>query len=122
MKHMNKGLFDKLKDLKSEQAKWTICRAINTSVQNSESQVGCHAGDVESYQIFKEFFYPIIEDYHAGYKTDGSMEHVTDMDSSKIETELEEETKAKIVSTRIRVARNLSSFPLNTGGTKETRL
>lgn len=50
------------------------------------------------------------------------MEHVTDMDSSKITTELEEATKAKIVSTRIRVARNLSSFPLNTGGTKETRL
>jgi hypothetical protein len=44
------------------------------------------------------------------------------MDSSKIEVSLDEKTKQKIVSTRIRCARNLAFFPLNTGGTKETRL
>ena len=37
MKHLTRELFDKLKDLKTESAKWTLCRAINTSVMNSES-------------------------------------------------------------------------------------
>ena len=44
------------------------------------------------------------------------------MDSSKIDVQLDEQAKKKIVSTRVRCARNLSMFPLNTGGTKETRL
>merc|ERR1719210_2177129 len=43
------------------------------------------------------------------------------MDPSKIATELSETAKAKIVSTRIRIARNLASFPLNPGGSKESR-
>jgi len=40
----------------------------------------------------------------------------------KIGVELTEEAKAKIVSTRIRVARNLAMFPLNPGGTQESRV
>ena len=44
------------------------------------------------------------------------------MDSSKIDVKLDKKAKRKIVSTRIRCARNLSFFPLNTGGTKETRI
>ena len=50
------------------------------------------------------------------------MKHITDMDSSKIKTELEKTALDKIITTRIRVARNLSFFPLNPAGTKETRL
>ena len=42
-------------------------------------------------------------------------------DPSKITNTLAETTKAKIISTRIRVARNLSMFPLNPGGTGDTR-
>ena len=84
--------------------------------------MGCHAGDLESYQVFSEFFNKVIESYHKGYKADGSMKHITDMDANKITTNLEDSTKNKIVSTRIRVARNLSLYPLNAGGTKETRM
>ena len=62
---------------------------------NPESQVGCHAGDLESYRVFSKLFNPIIEDYHKGYKTDGSMKHITDMDSSKIGVKLEENAKKK---------------------------
>jgi len=72
--------------------------------------------------VFSKLFNPIIEDYHKGYKTDGSMKHITDMDSSKIGVKLGDDVMKKIVSTRIRCARNLSFFPLNTGGSKETRL
>jgi protein-arginine kinase len=50
------------------------------------------------------------------------MKHTTDIDSSKIQTKLTESTINKVISTRIRCARNLSMFPLNTVGTKETRI
>jgi creatine kinase len=67
---------------------WTIARAINTGTCYPTSFVGCHAGDLESYDLFKELFNPVIEGYHVGYKVDGTMKHVTDMDSHKIKTEL----------------------------------
>ena len=53
---------------------------------------------------------------------DGSMKHTTDIDSSKIQVKLEKTALDKIVSTRIRCARNLKMFPLNTVGTKQTRI
>ena len=78
------------------------------------SFVGCHAGDHESYTVFQELFNPVIEGYHKGFKI-GVNTHVTDMDVAKITTDLTDLAKSKIVSTRIRVARNLSFFPLNPG-------
>jgi len=40
------------------------------------------------------------------------------MDPSKISIDLSESAKAKVISTRIRVGRNLAAYPLNPGGTK----
>ena len=100
------------------------------------SFVGCHAGDLESYTLYKELFHPgecvgelearsdsnaVIEGYHKGFKV-GETKHITDMDVNKITTDLTDSAKSKVISTRIRVARNLAAFPLNPGGTKETRL
>ena len=118
---MTPELFEKLKDVKTPTAGWTIARAINTGTCYSTSFVGCHAGDPESYSIYKELFHPVIEKYHKGYKLDGSMMHITDMDPTKITSELTDSAKSKIVSTRIRVARNLNFFPLNPGGSIDTR-
>ena len=120
-KNMTKEKFEKLKDVKTVSG-WTLARAINTGTMYPTSFVGCHAGDLESYELFKELFNPVIEGYHKGYKMDGSMKHITDMDSSKIKTELEQTALGKIITTRIRMARNLSFFPLNPAGTKQTRL
>lgn len=114
---MNKELFEKLKTVKTPSG-WTISRAINTGTCYPSSFVGCHAGDLESFTSFKELFYPVIEAYHVGYKMDGSSKHVTDMDSGKIKVELEKTALDKIITTRIRMARNLSFFPLNPAGTK----
>lgn len=50
------------------------------------------------------------------------MKHVTDMDVNKITVALDMSTRGKIVSTRIRCARNLSFLPLNVLGTKQTRV
>ena len=42
--------------------------------------------------------------------------HQSNLDPSKVQTQLSESAKSKVISTRIRVARNLSMFPLNPGG------
>lgn len=44
------------------------------------------------------------------------------MDPSKITEKLSDAAKSKIISTRIRIARNLAAFPLNPGGSKESRI
>ncbi|XP_065191461.1 arginine kinase-like [Sycon ciliatum] len=122
LKTMNKEMFERFKNHKTAVAGWTIARAINTGIMYPGSFVGCHAGDLESYTDYKELFNPVIEAYHKGFKMDGSCRHVTDLDSSKMQNTLSGSAKGRIISTRIRVARNLSMFPLNPGGTKETRL
>ena len=126
MKFCTPEIWEKYKDMKSSgPAKWTMARAINTGVMHPDSFVGCHAGDRESYDDFREFFYPVIEAYHKGF----SMEKGSDlkgtaserMDPTKITEKLSAAAKAKIISTRIRVARNLAMFPLNPGGSKASR-
>jgi protein-arginine kinase len=119
-------IWEKYKDQTSTgPAKWTLARAINTSAINPTSFVGCHAGDRESYDDFKEFYYPVIEAYHKGFSmTEGSNLEGTPserMDPAKISVELSDTAQSKIISTRIRVARNLAMFPLNPGGTRESR-
>lgn len=118
---MTPEIFEKYKDLKTKSAGWTIARAINTGTCYLSSFVGCHAGDLESYHLYSDLYRPVVEGYHVGYKLDGSMNHVTDMDASKIKIDLTLQAKSKIISTRIRVARNLAFFPLNPGGTRQTR-
>lgn len=116
---MTKELFEKLNQTSS--SGWTIARSINTGVCYPGSFVGCHAGDMDSYKVFKDLFYPVIEKYHVGYKLDGSMKHVTNMDPENIEIDLTNQARAIIVSTRIRCARNLAMYPLNTNGSLITR-
>ncbi len=119
-------VWDKYKDVVSSgPAKWTLARAINTGVMYPDSFVGCHAGDKESYDDFADFFHPVIEDYHSGF----SMKEGSDLqgtpseriDPARITVDLSTSAEDKIVSTRIRLARNLSMFPLNPGGSRESR-
>ena len=118
---MTREKFEALKNHKTRTAGWTIARAMNTGTLYPSSSVGCHAGDHESYRDFSQLFSSVIESYHKGYKLDTD-KHVTDFDGTKIRTDLSEKARSKIISTRIRVARNLDFFPLNPGGTEQSRL
>ena len=64
-----------------------------------------------------ELFDKVIEDYHKHGKNDS---HKSDMDYTKLNCPpFTEEEKAFIVSTRIRVGRNLADFPLGPGISRE---
>ena len=122
-------VWNKYKDkVSSGPAKWTMARAINTGICYPHSFVGCHAGDAESWDDFQDFFYPVIEAYHTGFKMSEGEAILKSLgtpserlDPEKISAQLLPSAQEKIVSTRIRIARNFSAFPLNPGGSIETR-
>eukprot|EP00614_Pseudopedinella_elastica_P009180 CAMPEP_0172589612 /NCGR_PEP_ID=MMETSP1068-20121228/8274_1 /TAXON_ID=35684 /ORGANISM="Pseudopedinella elastica, Strain CCMP716" /LENGTH=232 /DNA_ID=CAMNT_0013385237 /DNA_START=63 /DNA_END=758 /DNA_ORIENTATION=+ len=67
-KFCTQEIWDQYKDtVSSGPAKWTLARAINSGTLYPSSFVGCHAGDRESYDDFRDFFYPVIEAYHKGF-------------------------------------------------------
>ena len=117
-KYLTPEIFNKYKDqVSTGAAKWTIARAINSGTMYPHSFVGCHAGDQESWDDFKDFFYPVIEAYHVGFSMETGQGTGPDgkplpplqgtaqerMDPAKIGVDLSESAKEKIVSTRIRI-------------------
>lgn len=112
-------IFNKYKDTVSTgPAEWTIARTINSGVQNPTSFVGCHVGDMQSYDDFSEFWYPVVEAYHKGFKVNepkrAEISTAERFDVAKL-PKLNENATERIVSTRIRCARNFADWPLNPG-------
>ena len=82
--------------------------------------VGMVAGDVESYEVFKELFDPVIDERHGGHGPDAK--HTSDMDVSKVDTSMWEDWMDSYVrSTRVRTGRSLSGIPLPPACNKEER-
>lgn len=118
-KDLTKQVWFTLKD-KQDKFGFTFRQAIFSGCKNVDSGIGCYAGSHDSYKVFAPFFDKIVEDYHKHSKT---ASHVSDMDASKLNAPPFEEEDAKmIVSTRIRVGRNLADYPLGPALTKQQRL
>ena len=106
--YLSTTLYNKLKNRKTNSG-YTLDKAIQSGIINPDSDIGLYAGDGETYEIFNEIFDLIIADYHC-YSPKKS--HLTDFSFSSIPL-LDPENKY-IVSTRIRLARNLDTFPFPT--------
>ena len=90
---------------------------IFSGIYNLDSGIGCYSGSHEGYTTFNKLFDKVIEEYH-GHKVDDK--HVSDMNYEGLQNaEFSEEDAAMVVSTRIRVGRNLDGYPLGPGVTKE---
>lgn len=117
-KYLSKDVWEKLKDTKDKHG-FTFKQAIFSGCKNTDSGIGVYAGSHDSYKAFAPLFDKIVEDYHQ-HKKDAK--HVSDMDASKLNAPPFNEHDGKmIVSTRIRVGRNLDGYPLGPGVTKEQR-
>lgn len=118
-KCLTKQIWFALKD-KQDKYGFTFRQAIFSGCKNVDSGIGCYAGSHDSYKVFAPFFDRIVEEYHQHGKT---AKHVSDMDASKLNAPpFAPEDAAMIVSTRIRVGRNLADFPLGPALTKQQRL
>ena len=91
-----------------------------SGVKNLDSGIGVYAGSQDSYYTFNKLFDKIITDYHGHGPED---KHVSDMKSEGLtNTDFPADDASMILSTRIRVGRNLKDYPLGPGVTKEQRL
>jgi len=85
--------------------------------QNIDSGIGVYAGSHDAYYTYGELFDQVINDYHKHGK---DAKHVSNMDYKQLDCPPFSADDAKmIVSTRIRVGRNLAEFPLGPGISKE---
>nr|XP_058965929.1 arginine kinase-like isoform X4 [Pocillopora verrucosa] len=118
-KHLTPEVYKALKDKKTAGG-FTLHDLINSGLVNLDSSTGCYAGDEESYTLFAPLLNPVIEEYHSPYKlADG---HTSDMNPDNVDAPDLDPEGSFIRSTRIRVARNLSGYPLTPNLSKEQRL
>ncbi len=116
-KYLTKEVFDELNEKKTPNG-FTLEKAINSGVVNTDSGIGVYAGDIESYEVFAKLFDPIIKDYHGFGKND---KHHSNFNPKDLKIQNPDPDNKYILSTRIRVGRNLADFPLGTLITKEQR-
>ena len=117
-KYLTKDIYNKFKG-KKDKAGVPFEQMILSGAQNVDSGIGLYAGSHDSYTTFSDLFDKVIEDYH-GHKKDGK--HVSNMEASKLKCPpFPADEAAMIISTRIRVGRNLAEFPLGPGVTKAQR-
>jgi creatine kinase/arginine kinase len=116
-KYLTPELFEALKN-KTTANGFTLEQAINSGVMNIDSGIGVYAGDEESYLTFAPLFDKIIEDYHSFGRED---RHQSNLNPDDLNTPNPDPDGEFILSTRIRVGRNLANFPLGPAISKEQR-
>lgn len=116
-KHLTPEIFEALKEKKTANG-FTLEQAINSGVENIDSGIGVYAGDKESYTLFAPLFDPIIEEYHSFGKED---KHQSNLNPDDLNAPNPDPKGALILSTRIRVGRNVDTLPLGPAITKEQR-
>ena len=117
-KYFTKDAFETLKHLKTETYKTTLEDIVKSGLAHPDSHLGLYAPDVESYSVFKKLFEPVIRDYH---KVKGRLQHPASNWEDK-EGKIGVFPGNFVKSTRIRIARNLEGYPLNSKMSKEDYL
>jgi len=116
-KHVTKERWDKVKDVTTKTAGFTLAKAIACAVEFDNQHCGIYAGDEDSYIDFADVFDPLIMEYHG---LSGDFKHVSDMDPAKVTGNVNAEVP--VHSVRIRVGRSIQGFGLSPGITKEQRV
>ena len=116
-KYLTPQVFDALKD-KTTTNGFTLEQTINSGVKNIDSGIGVYAGDEESYVTFSALFDPIIKEYHGFGRADT---HQSNLNPDDLHAPNPDPKGEYIVSTRIRVGRNVDAMPLGPAISKEQR-
>ena len=116
-KHLTPKVFEVLKNKKTANG-FTLEQAIHSGVKNIDSGIGVYAGDEETYELFAALFDPIIEEYHGFSKED---KHKSNLDPDDLNAPNPDPDEKYIISTRIRVGRNIDNMPLGPAISNEQR-
>ena len=116
-KYLSPEIFEALKDKKTKNG-FTLEQAIHSGIKNIDSSIGVYAGDEESYSLFAPLFDPIIEAYHGFGKKD---RHQSNLNPDDLHAPNPDPDGSYIISTRIRVGRNIDNMPLGPAISREQR-
>jgi protein-arginine kinase len=108
-KYLTIDMFNKLKSLNSGGC--TINDIIKSGVENQDSNIGVYAGNYNSYTVFGELFYWIIKDYHQYDSLSNT--HKCDFNVANLNINDHNLYNKYIISSRIRIARNIKNFNLS---------
>ena len=117
-KYLTKERFDELKSLKTASYKASLFDVISSGLAHPDSHLGVYAPDVESYTVFRTLFDPVIRDYH---QVRGRLQH-PQSDWEDKSGNIGKFRGDFVKSTRIRIARNLEGYPLNSKMSKQDYL
>ncbi len=116
-KSLTKAIFEELKEKKTTN-NFTLKKVIKSGVKNIDSSIGAYAGDKETYTVFAALFDKIIAEYHNFKKEDLHQSNLNPEDLFAPNLDIEGKY---IISTRIRVARNIKDVSLGTAILKKQR-
>jgi len=114
---LTRDIFDALVD-KTTSSGFSFQQVINSGVANLDSGIGVYAGDEESYTVFAALFDPVIAEYHGFGKTDS---HRSNLNANDLDATDLDPAHEYIISTRIRVGRNLAGLPLGPSISRQQR-
>jgi len=116
-KHLSREIFEELKD-KTTANGFTLKQVINSGLENIDSGIGVYAGDKESYTLFAPLFDKIIQEYHDFSPKE---KHKSNLNINDLIAPNPDPKGEFIISTRIRVGRNIDNMPLGASVSKEQR-
>ncbi len=117
-RHFDEDYFRSLDDPSRQRLR----RIISSGIENPDSQMGAYAMYPEDYDQFAPMLDPMIRDFH-GIPAETAIAHKTDWDTGAMSCDLAAiDGRLKDVSMRVRVARNVSAFPLPGAMSKEQRV
>ena len=98
-----------------------LTKIILTGIKNPDSQMGAYAMNPQDYDVFSSMLDPMIRDFHSiSPEIEISQKH--DWNTNKVNCDLGMiDPQLKDISMRVRVARNVSTYPLPGAMTKEQR-
>merc|ERR1712002_1122310 len=118
----NPGMYEKLKG-KTTKLGVNLGHCIKTGVDNPGhpmiKTVGAVAGDEESYELFRDFFDPVISARHGGYAADAK--HPTDMNPDNLSKTPIDPAGKYVLTTRCRTGRSVRGTRLPPCTTFEER-
>jgi creatine kinase len=105
-----------------ESSRGRLTKIIASGVENPDSQMGAYAMNPEDYEQFSTMLDPMIRDSH-GIPADKKIAQQHDWDSSGKNCDLGQiDERLRDVSMRVRVARNVATFPLPGAMSKQQRV
>ncbi len=118
-KYLTRDVWVQLKDRETSNGV-SLHDCIRSGIANTDSEVGLYAGDAHSYSAFAPLFAPVIADCHPGFRV-GDVQH-SSLEATDFQPANPDIGGRYVLSTRIRVARNLSGHGLRPTATYETNL